>query len=141
MKKNIFLHVVFLLSLISFISYGTTLEAVGNILKTCSIDLNKDGKSDRATLYEKKGQRSIELLLSSERETYVYEIVKAGEGKADLTMNCKKGYEVNQGKSVSEKEEKIKIPNGAYLEVIFPESGSFISYYKERALQKVWTSD
>ena len=141
MLKLLQLIIGLLLVSIPLLSHGTTLQSIGYIVKTCSIDLNKDGKKDIATLYEKQNQRSIELRLSSKKKTYVYDIVKQGEGKFDLTMECKKGHTVTQGKSVNKNQPKIKIPKRAYLEVIFPESSSSIYYYERQRLKKKWILD
>ena len=56
-------------------------------------------------------------------------------------MECKKGHTVTQGEEINEKQPKIKIPKGTYLEVIFPESSSFICYYEGGKLKKEWISD
>ena len=53
-RKVFFISTGFLLTLPALFSHATTFQPIGSIIKTCSIDLNKDGKKDIATLYEKQ---------------------------------------------------------------------------------------
>ena len=56
-------------------------------------------------------------------------------------MECKKGHKVIQGEEINKNKPEIKIPAGNYLEVIFPESHSFISYYEKGKLKTEQISD
>lgn len=106
-------------------------------ISSCEIDLNGDGKSDKALLLEGINGRELLALMAKPKG---YEAVVVSTGKENMFLNCKVGAEVKETLAGSGKGKAFKTP-GAYLELVKPESSSVAFIWKKDSFQEVWTAD
>ena len=107
----------------------------------CRIDLNGDKRNDTVLMIENGASNSNELIvLISDGDGYKTYVLKRGD--FNMYLSCNHGEKLLETKSGDgNKSPRVHQTNGAYIELIQPESSSVAYYWKERDFVEVWLSD
>ena len=106
-------------------------------ISSCEIDINGDGKSDKALLLEGLNGRELIALIAKQKG---YDAFVVSTGRENVFLSCRTGTEVKETVAASGKGKIFKAP-GAYLELVKPESSSVAFIWNKNMFQEVWTSD
>lgn len=129
-----------LLSILLFSISGHSYTGDGmpfKYISSCEIDLNGDGKADKALLIEGLNGRELLAMIAKPKgyDTYV-----VTTGKPHMFLNCKFGNSVKEASAETGSGRTIKTP-GSYLELIKPESSAVAFIWNKKSFQEVWTAD
>ncbi|MDE0091690.1 MAG: hypothetical protein OXN83_00200 [Oligoflexia bacterium] len=104
----------------------------------CKIDLNGDKADDFIFLvYGWK----VFVLLTKNGAYNLYLVDEIEKLSRWGQLFCREGNYVTETTAGDGSGRKFKVPTGAYLEIVEPESSSVVYYWKGNGFQEVWTSD
>ncbi len=106
-------------------------------ISSCELDLNGDGKSDKALLIEGLNGRELLALVAKPKG---YDTSVVATGKENMFLSCRFGTEVKETLAGTGKGKSYKTP-GAYLELVKPESSAVAYIWSNGAFKEVWTAD
>lgn len=130
---KIYLFLAVLMIQLGFTGDGMPLKYISS----CEIDLNGDGRADKALLVEGIPGRELLVLLAKKDG---YETFVVSRGKDRMFLICEVGSEVKETMAGSGKGKIYKTP-GSYLKLMKPESSSVAFFWNQSGFQEVWTSD
>jgi hypothetical protein len=119
---------------------GTPLKYISS----CELDLNGDGLSDVALLFETQRGRELLVLLRTDDDYEAHLISRKVPENMFLSCQCGKtikGTSAGQGKDVERESQILHQTPGAYIKLYYPEGSSIAYFWNGRAFDELWLSD